>query len=223
MAPKRTYYKNKGKKTNLAKNTKKAVRKVVKDVLKKKVELKYNDQTTYAAAAGTALTDAPGVFGNLIQVARGTADTERIGDQITLKSLKIWLRIWQPDPGAGATDENFARFVVFQWHSPTVPTAADIFQYPATVAYLSPFKVDSNRMYTILYEKTFRTVSTGSTATQVLNLNLRYIRKTLKFDGAVNTQPYGDQIYFTIFCNTPIANVTPPKYALMARIFYTDQ
>lgn len=220
MAPRK--YNKKKKDPKLAKNTKKAVRKVVRNELKKVVEMKYNDQVTYATASGTSLTDQPGAFGPLIQISRGTADTERIGDQITLKSLKIWLRVWQPDPTVGLIDDNFARIVIFQWHGPTVPIAADIFQYPTTVAYLSPIKVDSNKMFTVLVDKTYSFISTASTGTRAININLRFIRKTLKFDGAASNQPYGEQIYFSIFCNTPIASITPPKYALMARVFYTD-
>lgn len=226
----RNYKKKKtNAKTALTKPAKKEVRKIVRKTIKTQTELHYTDNIAFEAPAGTVFTMPAGIS-NLLSIAQGQADTQRIGDEIYLHNLDFRFNIDQPDGGVGATDRFICRIIIFQWlgryslapPSPVAegPAVSDILQNSATSPALSPYNHDKRDLYTILYDRSFSTAPDAPLNNRNFRVRLRKFRHNLKFDQA-QPIPLTNSIWF-LQCFNSYGTAAPPTYAFRMRAQFTD-
>jgi len=154
--PRRTY-----KRTNVQA----LVKKTVKKEFAKNVETKF------------LITEFSGAIGNTVNFNRiatpgvGTAENQRIGDTIMVKSIYIDYSFIYQD------NTNLARFIVFQWFqdsSLNPPVAASILEAASTKPVQAPYSMNNSQNYRILYDKTHALAESGGNA---VVLRKHYITK----------------------------------------------
>lgn len=116
----RTKYRRRGKPA-LSRKEASAVKAIISNQLKEKVELKYVDETFNA----TSISFTP-TFYDLTEISNGTGKDRRIGSDITLTSIQFQLSFTKADT------TNFIRMVLFQWYpnnDDSPPDWTKLFQY----------------------------------------------------------------------------------------------
>lgn len=187
----------------ISKNLKKAVTKIVKNQIEDNQEWK--QFSTNDAGLQPCYSNAGRRLYDMTSPASGLLDSNRVGDEITLKSLKVMIEAVN-GTGANSYQNVNWRVIVFQYKSqdnaPTqqelfVPTANN-FPSPA-VGTFSAFNIDYKNVYNVLYDKIFRTTGTNglaATAAQSthssnllrFSVPLKYAKKKIQFEaGTQNT------------------------------------
>lgn len=200
------------------------VKKAVKADSKKKDEVKYHTVAqSYVNVPNLAgylkvLTDIP-------QTAGAANDTSRIGDSIFLKALE--LRAIIKNKGGTSVAE---RVIIFQWHiddNVTAPTVTDVLStgYGAATDCLSPYNHDSikGNKLTILYDKTFPMVETGSNGMHTIykKIDLKYAKKKIQY---VSGQVKGMHNIWMLAIGSEInvADQADSELGYTSRVFYID-
>lgn len=131
--------------------------KTVRHIIEKTVEKKYrfyqSGSTVSSLGYALYLTDVP----------IGTSDTTRIGDQISLRSVRFKITATVADT------TNWVRVILFQYipqidsstFTPTTYPIANIL-IDTTTTWLSPYSHDNRYNFRILYDKTHLVVSNQS-------------------------------------------------------------
>lgn len=117
----------------------------------------------YNSAASTTWNLSGGAF----DIAQGTTDVTRIGDQITWAGhVDLKLRILN-STGVGADDYNTTRVILFQWHPNSTPADTDILLVgPSGVTDVySQYNHDRRTEYCIVFDRTYVTAGPGLAAT----------------------------------------------------------
>lgn len=200
---------------SIAKNKKACVK-----IIKTAAEKKHNDvsiSATAATAAGTLNT-------TLNTIIRGTSDyRERVGDQITPKSLQIRFRAYSQ--GAAIDRSNFVRLIVFQWYDTVVtPVVADVLDNTTSVlstenAPNAFYNWNNKLKFRVLYDKTLQVSSEGpSTArhTRMVTKGFRPIR----YAGALATDLTSNGIYILYISDS--TTVDHPFVNIHMRMNYVD-
>lgn len=161
-------------------NTAQNLKAMIKAELKKNIETKYSNQNHSLVSV-----DNTGVIYDLTPIPQGTQDIQRIGDEITVKSLQVRLNAIAGDV------TNFLRMVIFQWipNDANPPTVANILNgQGGTVALVSAYYQNDTlgNNYIVLYDKVFTMSQTGNTAAISRNLYcpMKYAKKRVQFNAA---------------------------------------
>lgn len=212
------------KKVTLSKPAKKEVRSIVKNTINTRTELKYIDVGADAVPPGQTVTLAPKLF-QLITVAQGNADTQRIGDEIYLRDLEMRGQIVQPVPGAGLSADNIIRIIIFQWYGRITlpageqPAANDLLQDSVNAPANSFINHDKRELFGILYDRVFATSNPYMTSRSI-RIRLRKFRHKVKFNQGANT-PMENSIWLLITSNSTAA-FTPAQMTFRFRMNFTD-
>lgn len=182
----------------------------VKRIMSKVIEKDFVD-TTIANAV-----DAAGVVGVLTYPPQGTAPSQRIGEQIFLKKLKIRLNVAISD----AT--NIVRIIFFRWspdNQVSSPTTSTVLQSLSTMAHINYINDQSGKVQ-VLLDRTW-----ALTYTNQINVNLianlygkKLGKKRVDFNSTLVTGV--DQIYYLLLSDS--VAVTHPYVAGYVRMEYTD-
>lgn len=136
-------------------------------LINRRTELKY----FVANSAASQINSTASVTGVPFDISVGTGDSARIGDSIMwCGTIEINLQIVCAQGATGDTYNNL-RFMVLQWHGESratpFPTVADILINGPTGAadIYSTYNHDNRYQITVLYDKVFRVVGNGNTAT----------------------------------------------------------
>jgi len=198
VGKKRVFIKKEKPKEELA--TKKYVKKIVKNMS----ETKFHN---YSPAGGSVVgTVNPQAVTTILQ---GTQDDQRIGDEITLKTINLRYHI---EASINAVSNDNVRVLMIQWFDTTAPTSTQILANPATgPGVVSYYYYDSfrrgNRMK-VLYDKT-HSISETQGGTSGVNVN-KWIKpykftKHLSFSAAGNDPIHGG-IYIIFVSDDATAN-----------------
>lgn len=213
----RTKYRRRGKPA-LSRKEASAVKAIISNQLKEKVELKYNDETFNQT--GIAMLPA---FYDLTAISNGTGKDRRIGSDINLSSIQFQLSFTSGD------ETNFIRMVLFQWYPnniDSVPQWDKIFQYhtvglPIDMQELmSPLGIAESDIgtYKILLNKQFLLDTEESI--QLMNGFIKKgFKKNIDFAGSLPT--VGTNHIYVMFVSDSGA-VPNPTVSGTFRLRYTD-
>lgn len=196
--------------TKVSKNVKRFVNKK----LKKEVETKYNDYYN----SGTFDWNGS-VYYNLTVIPQGTTDSNRIGDKISLRGIRLRYHLLCGDT------YNICRIVVFQYYGNNTlhaPAVNELFQsiYMGTVyAPMSPFTFDYKNQFGILYDKTHNlNLNDRQTVGVNKKIKIKYAKHGITFTAA--TTAGSNQIYIVALSDSGAA--THPSIIFHSRLFYDD-
>lgn len=195
----------------LSKPTKKGVRAVVQDELRKNTELKY-----YELQAGGSGIDNNGLIYDLSPVPQGLGDSSRVGDKITPHSLKVTLQ-------AGLADTtNMLRLVFFRWKPSSIavaPTIAGIFSAgPGSVwAPTANYNHDQRGNFVVLYDKLFN-LSAGAKPNPLIKRTIKLTTDKIDFISGSTNRLNG--IYMAAISDS--GAVPHPDFIATFTFYYTD-
>lgn len=135
------------KKIKVSKKFKTAVRREIKSTISRTAEKKYHR----LAVAGSGY-DYGGVVVSLSDVPAGTTDLTRVGDSLSIRSIRVMGKILSADT------TNTYRIIVFQWLDDQTPTPANVLSsvYVGTVNGVnSPYYHDQRKKFRVLWDKRF--------------------------------------------------------------------
>lgn len=201
-----------------SKNTKArvATKAYVKKQIHKDEETKYFDKVQSAITA----IDYSGTNISLLSgVTQGVGDSQRVGDKITLRALRLRLAVAYN--GLDAT----IRVILFQYKQQTAlhPAAVSELLTPGYVGTINaaeaPFTHDYQGFYKPFYDKTVCITSVGPKLKYFdIKPSLKFLRKTIAYS-AGTTDAYG-HIYCLVISN--VTGVNAPQSTLVSRIWYDD-
>lgn len=150
----------------------------------------------------------------LCDISLGTADGQRIGHQITLKSLHINVLATHADP------TQVMRVLVFQHFPEAYPLATDIFQDTSTAyMYMSPYNFDNSKSFRILYDSTKLLDNVAKPQAQWNKyINLTKARKNVEYQGS--TTDGLNRLYMLVISDSTA--ISHPAYKAFATLTYTD-
>lgn len=199
----------------ISKNQAKVVRQIANKQIKKAGEVKVKDTALFATPSLT------GTITQLNNIIQGTANSQRVGNEIFMKNL------WIATEMIGADSSNIVRHIVFLWHDNTVPLATSILENSGTLTsnVMSAYKYDNRRVFTILHDKVFTLQANTGSGTGTFNKfhrikAMKIGRKSL-YDGPLGTD-YGRRnvLYSLVLADSAV--VTHPQVQVYYRLRYTD-
>lgn len=225
--PRQKYQRNQRNQTQL-------VKKIVKKELAKEIEFKdYN-----RASAPNSVTSG-GVIEYLTNIAGGTNDSQRIGNEITIKSLDLRYEITAP----GGDVTNIVRVILFRDMSAgpavtppvvaTTPIGAGVLQSqsddPTPIVYITngmqaiqPFLSENRDRYKILMDRVHTLGDSSNSSLPYRVVGSRYIKKNMKvkyYDNNANSSDRGSFYLMFISDSSAIAH---PVYTFNCKFIYTD-
>lgn len=224
--------KYKPRKIGLAPKTKKAVKSIVKTMLKNETEYKQHTAGfSFSQVWGTA---AGAVISHITNVSQNVGDTQRIGDEITIKHLKV-RGAMQNNFGVNANFFNDIRIVVFQYFSQdNNPVANELFTTNAisggqVSAYSARF-VDYRDIYHVLYDKVYHLTLGQPLAGNNANTDsysryfeftvpLKYAKKKIQYEAGTTGSVNG--LYFLAIGSSATVGANP-TVAAQWELTYTD-
>ncbi len=185
------------------------------------------------AASGTTLTDTPQVTDLLVPV-QGDGNNQRVGDILELQQLEMRWEIRNNDVVVASTTvlshSTISRIIVFQWHNPTVPIAADILGSVADVINtFSVYLLNPQEKFTILMDRNVRLVNPGPKIDGINEISIparagghlkvfqKRLSKKVIFDTGAATGR--NKIYIMTMTS---ATTLGPEFFFQSRILYTD-
>lgn len=182
-----------------------------KKVVSKAIETKMHDvnQTTvpidYTIGYVSSMTSA---------LTRGTAENQYLGDKITPVGLSVRMQFTRVD----AT--QMIRCIVIQNRAGGVPLLSTLLQSVGNItAPLSPYDVDYDNTYRVLYDQVWSMDSIrGTTMIKKLKLNYRRLRP-IWFNGADGELERGG-IYLMFISDSAVSS--HPTVDFRARLYYKD-
>jgi len=210
----------KGKRLN------KRQKKEVKRLIGIRQELKFQNYNQAPASITTTYT----VTGAPYDIAQGITDSQRVGDSI-LWCGKIDLTI-EVVNGLGATADayNNLRFILFQWHPATTPTAASLLLSgpSSTQDVYSNYNHDNRQMYKVLLDKVFVTSGGGVSATvpwgagsvkyRRFHVSTKKLTKHVQYTAGGSTAT--NRLYVMFASDSALA--THPTMLYSSKVFYRD-
>lgn len=157
------------------------------------------------------LTSAGTLF-SLGSITAGTASNNRIGRQITLKSLLLRYSITQN----GATNQN--RIIIFRWNSDSQPTVPDVLPFDSAIYWLEPINEDTLEDIQVLYDKMVVTGVSGTAAPVYTDKVYLKLGGKCKFTTA---GPDNGSVWMYIASDQSVANFPYMQY--YSRLSFTDE
>lgn len=198
----------------------------VQRLVQRNIELKFFAYN----AGGAAITSTFNVSNVMFAVPQGITDSTRVGDELTWVSSKLRLE-FQNSQGPGADNFNNLRFVIFQWHPNSTPTAGDVFLNGPSGSpdLLSTYSHDRRHEFTVVYDESFKTVGNGQAATspytststtgiQHRDISFRFAKKKCSFVGAGTTST--NMFYVAVVSDSGV--VPHPTLLYQIKTFYRD-
>lgn len=169
-----------------------------------------------ASISTLSVTDTAAIF-DLCNIAQGGGDSERNGDQLTLRSFEMRYDVVFPLVTPDGT--NLLRVIVFQWHPNSTPTAATLLISSVTQPWNSPYAHDSRFQFKILYDKTVKISLNGPAVASercfIKSINKRKVQ--YNSGGNVGTE----KLYLLVVSNS--AAVGHPIFDCVYKTNYSDQ
>lgn len=190
-----------------------ASKRYVRTQLAKENEMKYFD-TNDAFAVSDVST-----IRQLSNIAQGTTDTSRVGDEVAMKFLRFKYTV-----KTEGDRYNLLRVIVFQWYTHStyrVPTIAEILQSTAnSYAIHSPYIHDYRHSFGVLYDKVHRMVYDADNEAMIVNkkVPLKYAKKNIHFEAG--TTDGANKLYLLVVSDS--AAVNHPSILYYTRLWYTD-
>lgn len=200
----------------------------VQNLIRASQELKY---IVFNSGASTAISSTINISQAPFVVAQGLADTERVGDSLTLAgSVNLDLEIVN-STGVGSDAYNNLRVVIFQWHPNSTPIGTSIFINGPSGGpdIYSQYNHDLRQQYKILFDRTFRTAGNGQAATSPYTditstglrkffISLKRANKHVQFAGAGTT---GTNLLYVALVSD--SSATPhPAITYSTKMFWRD-
>lgn len=190
-----------------------ATKQYVKKLVRKEAETKYNDNLFSASV------DTTGTLIDVFDPAQGVADTDRVGDKVTLRGMRMSFKM------AAADTSNYVRIVLFQWYpnsNLSVPTIGTVLFDVSTGdrAMTSPYVHDYQNQFHVIYDKVFTLAINSDTIirTRTFKPNFKYVKKTVEFTaGTVNAS---NKLY--VFAISDSGAISHPTVFMYTRVFYDD-
>lgn len=199
------------------KMAKKAARSVVGYYVN--TEKKFND---YSISATSVPYDNM-LFSNMSALTQGTADGQRIGDQIKVTNLQLRYSIFHNAAFAGTIRWRIIMFVDTQANG-VLPAWSDVLEGGA--ASMESFNNSVNaRRFIKLYDRVKYTNPTGTGNNEINYTVNKSIPKGIKVEYKTNAGTYADittnSIWLMVFCDQPVAG-SPGTFASHVRVRYID-
>lgn len=207
------YKKNYVKRQRNAINTRseRKIAKVCKQVIQQheaqEVEKKYHDLAAAPGGAGST-----GVFYSFTStIPEGTGSEQRIGQQVTVKSLQVRYRLLYQDT------TNLMRVIIFRWFQQGTPSLSQILQDTVTVPWISP----TNRLLSEFINVMYDNLVTLDATNNFQYVDKIFIKKNMNvtFDDAGNPD-YG-HVYMLVLSDS--AAIPHPTIEFYSRVRFTDQ
>lgn len=207
MAFKRRRYRRK------AKTLKTTVKAIVKKQLSKKFELKYWDVLESLSVTHTP-TIAHGDLISLSEPTQGQGDTQRIGDKMIPKNLRINFYM----DNNGVTSQ--LRIIVFRT-SLITPDPLDLLQVIGGTGYgpLSPYLFDKRDLFDILYDSKSMPLNPTDQVTRTKYVYIKLGEKQVAFQGA--TTAGINKIWLMMISDRAVTG-TCPSVQFYSRLQFTD-
>lgn len=177
-----------------------------------KPEVKFHDSTstsTVSIAGGSTIIATS-------SIPQGTTGQERVGSDVTLKSLNIRGYFQK---GSAATGATFVRMMVIQAMTDDSPTSATIFD---ATPYTTSFRnMDHTTDFRVMYDKIFK-LTQDSNVGQYFRLNFnKFIAKRIQWDETDTTGANAQKgKLYVLFTSEEPTN--PASYTITTRIRYID-
>jgi hypothetical protein len=193
---------------------KRAIKKVVRDMLSSTDETKYFDVTLTQQTI-----DYNGRIDHLSAVPQGDSDSQRDGDVILPKRLDIMIRIDEP---SGVTlQSNLTRCLVFRYKPTITTTPGNIITLGTVLAPLSPFQWDYLVNFDVLYDEVFVTGDYGGTPiSHVKKISLNLKRNKIQYVAGSTGTAAGK--LFLMFVTDQVTSGLP-IVTYYSRLQYLDQ
>lgn len=181
--------------------------------------IRNQQETHHHNEAGTGTEcNTTGAFINISDIAQGDNDTDRVGDQICLKSV---FGNYSLIAGSSGT-LSVVRLIMFQWrmdNGAEAPALNDILFDTTNVPYLSNTVVDCSK-FKVLYDKMHYVGPVGGDVNMIARrFSLRNFNKKLQYTaGGTNGK---NQIYMLVISNN-VSGATCPNFYYHARLTFTD-
>lgn len=212
----------------LPSTARKAVRKVVKDVIKNNAELKHFDLFAGGVSAVQAPTGYAGLLTNTAQivsvsgVTQGISDSQRIGDQISVKSLDFKVGMQYRLAGAAFESKScLARCLIVQYIPNTAVstlTPLQIFEQNLNTAWSYP-AVDTAPTVRILYDKT-RVVTAIDNNLVLFKGKIKPRSTKIQYQaGSLNCT---NNLYVVVITDQGSVSLGDLEYAIATRLKYWD-
>lgn len=175
----------------------KPVKRYVKSQLAKNIEYKYN---TYYF--GPSSIPNNGVVYNMISIAQGMGDTQRIGDTIKLKTITFKYSVTNADT------YNITRLIIFQWkmNNSYPPTFTNVLNGTSPTVY-SQYNVDNRQNFQVLYDRSHTTDADDPIKIVRGRINCKYAKKELTF--YAGSASNGNQLIYALAISDSSASSHP--------------
>lgn len=227
------FVRRKKPKSKLSVEAKREVRSLVSKGLARNEESK---QYSGSLGPGPVYDGVGGVIvAQLTNMAQGVADNQRVGDEATLKWIRVHM-FFSNQSGATANPYTFFRVLIFQYHrSDNAPLIAEMLLVSNsnggnTYGTFSSRNIDYLGIYNVLYDKTVTTIQGAANAANyganskyaqelMIRVPLKYAKKKLQYLAASTTATNGIWIMITTGQGT-IA--TDPIVSYTTTVGFTD-
>lgn len=217
----------------LSKKQEKGVSNIVHKVLKENTEYKQHQVSAPPTAVYTGVAGAH--FAHLTNMAQGVLDTNRVGDEATIKWLQLRIQLYN---GVGATanvNVNW-RVILFQYNRPDgAPTLAELFLSAAANGGGGPGtwsarNIDYLNIYHVLVDRVYKTeqgfpaaLNYGETGilthNLVFKLPMKFVKKKIQYVAAGTAADNGIWLCVTTGQGTV---ATDPGILYTSACGYTD-
>lgn len=204
------------KRSNLDRKIATVTKQVIAQQDKKELELKLYQRPEVVGAT----IDNAGVIYNLSSdMSQGVLNNQRIGDQISLKSLLIRLQVQAAD----AATYNTMRVIIFRWFCTGNPLSSSVLQNSVStlIRPLSPLSISNSKQLQVLYDNIYQLSNSAAVSIGAITVDKLYIK--LRGHGqwqSNTTTPEQGQVYLLAISDS--AAVDAPELSFISRLRYTD-
>lgn len=187
----------------------------VKSIITRNEEVKIKD----TLLGSTSISSTAGITAAITAVAVGTEESQRVGDEIRLKSIHVNANIL----GADAT--NVVRLIWFQWipnNASQTPNAGSLLQ-DTTYPWMSPINETNQKagLFRIISDKRYQLTTSGSNQGITLTKTFygrKIPRKNIEFNPAQST---GFNQIYCLYASDSVA-ASHPTFTYYTRVSYSD-
>jgi len=188
----------------------------------KKIIDKAGETKHHTLVQGITTIDAANPHNTCLSlVSQGDNDSQRNGDKIRIKNIKILIRAYIQGSDANSPKTTAFRFMVVQDKAYNTASALTLAQLTTAVAVTSQRNVDFMKTLVVLYDKIITLdIASDSAKTFWIKPNLKFLKRDIQYAAASSENQTGG-LYFVIY-NDSNATVDP-AFEYSSRITYTDK
>lgn len=194
------------------------IEQIAKEVMKretvKNTELKFYDREIFNQASSSSGT----IYSLSNLIPQGTANQQRIADEIYIKSCFIRLNILA---NSSATYDT-TRVILVRWYAETAPVVGDILQTTANAAIreLSQLNVDGAPNFRVLYDQSYITSDSTNYDLPEVQMDKFYVKTEGKAQWNIGGAAIHGHLYLLVISN---ATLNFPLFNMTSRVRYTDK